>query len=212
MSKKAVRDGFHVEWINITYRSVATLVLGAALLIGGGGSFWYYKNRLEPKKDAQAAIERASTRLSQALVLPLDDSLREMVGRAEVHLTMARTEFTKADFDNSSFAAMRSEDLSLKVIDTVGGPRSESRLAKMNRVEGNVRVKQAGSFSWSTAEKGMTLRTGDQVKTSSSSTAEVIYFDGTVTRIQPGSLLEIRDLFEDPVTKVRRVREKLSWG
>ena len=144
--------------------------------------------------------------------LCLDEPLRQMVGRAEVHLTMARTEFTKADFDNSSFAAMRSEDLSLKVIGTVGGPRSESRLAKMNRVEGNVRVKQAGSFSWSTAEKGMTLRTGDQVKTSSSSTAEVIYFDGTVTRIQPGSLLEIRDLFEDPVTKVRRVREKLSWG
>ena len=58
----------------------------------------------------------------------------------------------------------------------------------------------------------MSLKVGDQVKTSSTGSAEVIYFDGTVTQIAPGSLLEIRDLYEDPVTKVRRVREKLTWG
>jgi hypothetical protein len=40
----------------------------------------------------------------------------------------------------------------------------------------------------------------------------VLYFDGTATQVEPGSLLEIRDLYEDPVTKVRRVREKLTWG
>ena len=45
-----------------------------------------------------------------------------------------------------------------------------------------------------------------------SGSAQLIYFDGTVTTIQPGSLLEIRDLFEDPVTKVRRVKEKLNFG
>ena len=54
----------------------------------------------------------------------------------------------------------------------------------------------------------MALEIGDQVKTSSSASAQLIHFDGTLTTVQPGSLLEIRDLYEDPVTKVRRVREK----
>ena len=80
------------------------------------------------------------------------------------------------------------------------------------KIEGNVRVKQAGGFSWKDANTRMSLKVGDQVKTSSTGSAEVIYFDGTVTRIAPGSLLEIRDLYEDPVTKVRRIREKLTWG
>jgi hypothetical protein len=40
----------------------------------------------------------------------------------------------------------------------------------------------------------------------------LIYFDGTVTTIEPGSLLEIRDLYEHPITKVRRVQERLKVG
>jgi len=48
--------------------------------------------------------------------------------------------------------------------------------------------------------------------TSSSASAQLIYFDGTVTTIQPGSLLEIREMYENPVTKVRRVSEKLNRG
>jgi hypothetical protein len=41
---------------------------------------------------------------------------------------------------------------------------------------------------------------------------QLLYFDGTVTTVQKGSLLEIRQLSEDPTTKVRKVSEKLSWG
>jgi hypothetical protein len=41
---------------------------------------------------------------------------------------------------------------------------------------------------------------------------QLIYFDGTKTIIKPGSLLEIREIREDPATKVRRVTEKLNWG
>jgi hypothetical protein len=58
----------------------------------------------------------------------------------------------------------------------------------------------------------MALHIGDQVRTSSKASAQIIYFDGTVTTIQPGSLLEIKELYENPVTKVRKVSEKLNWG
>jgi hypothetical protein len=58
----------------------------------------------------------------------------------------------------------------------------------------------------------MSLRVGDQLKTSGSGSVQLIYFDGTVTTIDPGSLLEIREIHEDPATKIRRVSEKLNWG
>src|SRR5258706_11111158 len=56
------------------------------------------------------------------------------------------------------------------------------------------------------------LRVGDQVKTGGSGSVQLIYFDGTLTTINPGSLLEIREIHEDQATKVRRVSEKLNWG
>jgi hypothetical protein len=212
MAQGGMRDGIHVEWINITYRSVATIVLVVALLAGGAGVWWYHKNRLGPRNDAQGAISRAASKLSEAVVLPLDPEMRQLVEKADDHLKLARAEFEESDFPSSVIAARQSQELSSKALAGASGGNAESRLVKINKLEGDVRVKQAGSFSWTGATMSTVLRAGDQVKTSSNSSAEVIYFDGTVTRIQPGSLLEIRDLYEDPVTKVRRVKQKLSWG
>ena len=58
----------------------------------------------------------------------------------------------------------------------------------------------------------MTLQEGDSIKTSSSGSAQLIYFDGAVSTVAPGTLLTIRHLSEDPVTKVRRVSEKIDFG
>ena len=49
----------------------------------------------------------------------------------------------------------------------------------------------AGEFSWEPAGEAMTLRIGDQVKTSSSSSAELRYFDGTRTTIPEGNYVMI---------------------
>jgi hypothetical protein len=73
-------------------------------------------------------------------------------------------------------------------------------------------VKRAGEFNWESADRKMFLRVGDQVKTAGSGSVQLIYFDGAITTINPGSLLEIREVKEDPATKVRRVSEKLNWG
>jgi hypothetical protein len=107
---------------------------------------------------------------------------------------------------------MRSENLSQKAIDMARGEGTTSREVRFYRLEGDIRVKRAGEFNWEQADRKMTLRVGDQVKTSSSSSVQLIYFDGTITTVQPGSLLEVRDLREDPTTKVRKVTEKLNWG
>jgi hypothetical protein len=209
---RGLKDAIQVEWVNVTYRSVMTGLLVLLVLGLGAGASWYYAYRYAPRGEAEEAIRRANNRLTEAAALPADERVEELLGNAQVSLEVARDELGEHDYADAAIAAVRSENFSLKVIAMAGGEAAKARLVRFYRIEGDVRVKQGGEFSWKAADPRMVLRIGDQVKTSSTASAELIYFDGTVTTIHPGSLLEIRDLYEDPVTKVRRVREKLTWG
>ena len=101
--------------------------------------------------------------------------------------------------------------LSIKVLDIVRGSTGTT-LVRFLRIEGDVKVKQAGEFSWESANPKMLLRVGDQVKTSSTASAQLLYFDGSKTTIQPGSLLEIRDLYEDAETLAGDVFKLFYYG
>lgn len=207
-----MKKGFNVEWITVSYRTVGLIVV---VLVGtlAVSSYWYYSQGMVPRKDAEQAIGRASERLIQVRTLTLDGSTEELVVNAETQLDSARTEFLSASYKEASIAAFRSEKLSMRAAAIASGAdRTDSQVVQFSKIEGDVRVKRAGEFAWKDANTRMVLLVGDQIKTSSRGSAEVIFFDGTVTQVSPGSLLEIKDLYEDPVTKVRRVREKLTWG
>jgi len=206
------RATIQVEWFNVTYRSVIVTVGVAVLALVGTGGYWYWFHRHAPRQSAVAAIHRADTKLRDAQNVSGPDPFAEVVASAGSALAEAHREFGDADWDRARVAAIRSENLSLKALDLAHGDTTGARMVRFYRIEGEVRVKRAGEFSWKGADSEMVLQIGDQVKTSSSGSAQLIYFDGTLTTIKAGSLLEIRDLYEDPVTKVRRVREKLNWG
>jgi hypothetical protein len=212
MASKDTRSLIQVEWFNVTYRSVGTVVLTALLALGSIGGYWFYRFQWLPRTEAGTAIDRADNRLGEAASLGSDGQQAEIVSGARLLLDEARSEFTGRKYETARVAAIRSENLSSKAIGLARGGDRKQRMVRFYRIEGDVRVKPAGEFSWEQAKAKMTLQIGDQVKTSSSASAQLIYFDGTITTIQPGSLLEIRDLYEDPVTMVRRVREKLNWG
>lgn len=207
-----IREAVQVQWINISYRSIAVLCAAAGLLIVGGGGSWIYSRHIGPRSRASAAIGRAVERLGEASREAGGAKNNELLSSAKVSLDQARREFGDRDFEQAKLAAIRSEGLSRQFLGSLAGAEKEGHSASIQRVEGDVRVKGAGEFSWRQATPGMVLDVGDQVKTSSRASVEVMYFDGTVTRVQPGTLLEIRDLYEDPVTKVRRIKEKVGWG
>jgi hypothetical protein len=165
-----------------------------------------------PKSGAADAISRAERRLDEASRLGGNPAIAEILGSATGHLNEAQETFGDARYDDSRVAAIRSENLSLQVLRTAGGDQKRARAVRFLKIEGDVRVKRSGEFSWESANSKMVLDTGDQVKTSSSGSAKLIYFDGAVTTITSGSLLEIRELYEDPVTRVKRVKELLNFG
>ena len=209
---KGSSSGFQLEWFTVTYRSVFGAVLVVLLLAIGGPSYWYYFRVLKPRAAAEEAIGRAERRVGDAASLRSDPTAGEIVEGATINLREAQEAYRGRRWDDSRVAAIRADNLALKALRMMEGESADDLPVRFYRVEGDVRVKRAGEFSWKPADSKMVLKVGDQVKTSSNASAQLIYFDGAVTTIQSGSLLEIRDLYEDPVTKVRRVREKLTFG
>jgi len=212
MPPRPTKTNILLDWFTVSYRSV---VLVAVLVVAGlaaGGWYLFSYAPGKPRQEAQDAIGRATERLGEASRYPATDRWEEAIGSARSALGEGRDAFQRRQYDDARVAAIRSENFSQKAIDIARGEGTTSREVRIFRSVGDVRVKRAGEFDWQPVDRKMLLRVGDQVKTSSSGSIQLIYFDGTVTTIDPGSLLEIREIHEDPATKVRRVTEKLNWG
>jgi hypothetical protein len=203
------KTGIVLDWFTVSYRSV---FLAVVVVLAGVGVGWWLWWGPGASRDADAAIASADAKYAEASRLPREEMLDETRASARSALEEARDARSASRWEDAVIAANQSENLSIQVIKLARGDQSGGQTVKLYKIEGDVKVKRAGQFAWEPANRGMVVRVGDQVKTSSSSTVQLLYFDGTVTTVQKGSLLEIRQLSEDPTTKVRKVSEKLSWG
>ena len=212
MPPRSQKPNVLLDWFTVSYRSVVfgIVLLAAGLVLAG----WYYFVHApgKPREEAQAAIGRAEERIAEASKYPASDKLDEVRDSAKSALAESHDSFGRRRYDDARVAAIRSENFSQKAIDLAKGEGTASSGVRISRAEGDVRVKRAGEFDWEPVDRKMLLHVGDQVKTASSGSVQLIYFDGTLTTINPGSLLEIRDIREDPGTKIRHVTEKLNWG
>jgi len=202
-----------LDWFNISYSSLVRIGLVLVALASAGGAYWYQIGIKAPKENAGQAIAEAEKKLAQAGAatesLP---QIAEIVETAGVALNQAREAFSGMRYNDARIAAINSENLSIQALRAAGDDEAEGPLARFARIEGNVRVKRVGEFNWEPANTRMTLQEGDSIKTSSSGSAQLIYFDSAVSTIGPGTLLTIRHMSENPVTNVRRVTEKIDFG
>jgi hypothetical protein len=201
-----------LDWFTVSYKSV---VAGSILLVGlilAGGWYLFIHAPSKPRREAEEAISRAEERMDAAAHYPASDRLDEVRDSARAALGEGRDAFRRRQYDDARVAAIRSQNFSQRAIDLAKGEGPATKEVHVVRMEGDVRVKRAGEFNWEAADRKLLLRVGDQVKTAASGSIQLLYFDGTITTINPGSLLEIREINEDPATKVRHVTEKLNWG
>ena len=199
-----------LDWATISYRSIMRGVVYLVLLLALGGVFFYLRaaRRATPEELALQEINRAE-RMYREAQAGADASFARVIESAGKILDSARLSYERKDFAEARAAAQQSQSFSQKILE---GSAGESFTAKIYKYEGDVKIKRSRQFVWDDVSGNTALRVGDQIKTASNGSAQIIYFDGTITTINPGSLLEIRELFEDPTTKVRKVREKLNWG
>ncbi|HKQ96945.1 MAG TPA: hypothetical protein VJV75_03635 [Candidatus Polarisedimenticolia bacterium] len=201
-----------LDWATISYRSIIRVAILVVLVLALGGLFWYLRASLHgtPEELARLDIGRAERLLREAgAAAGKEPSRIASVGRADHLLREAKAAFGRHAFPEARASALQSQAFAEKVI---AGRGDESFTARIFKFEGDVKVKRSSEFVWNPLSGNTALRVGDQIKTSSSGSAQIIYFDGTITTIKPGSLVEIRELSEDPATKVRKVQERVNWG
>src|SRR5207247_3166146 len=199
-----------LDWATISYRSIMRGVVYLVLLLAMGGVFCSRRaaRRTTPEELALQEINRAE-RMYREAQASADASFARVIESAGKILDSARLSYERKDFVEARAAAQQSQSFSQKILE---GSAGESFTAKIYKYEGDVKIKRSRQFVWDDGSASTALRVGDQIRTASNGSAQIIYFDGTITTINPGSLLEIRELFEDPTTRVRKVREKLNWG
>ena len=84
--------------------------------------------------------------------------------------------------------------------------------ARFIELKGTVKVRQAGSYEWLDANRGLALRRNDTVRTIGKSSARIRLFDGTEYLVRPDTIFMIEVMREDPRTRVRQVAVKLTAG
>lgn len=211
MSRQPLKPSIVLDWFTVTYRT-AFLAGLVAVVVAGLVVGWLWFSGAGPRRDAQEAIDRAHEKITEAAPYPGTAALDDVRRNARVAFDEAGGSFADGRYEEARVSAIRAENLAQKALDIARGEGTADREVRVYKLEGDVRVKRAGGFSWDAADRKMTLREGDQIKTAANARAQIIYFDGTITTVEAGSLLEIRRVYEDPATRVRHVREKLSWG
>ncbi len=211
-SRQSAQGNIILDWFTVSYR---TIVLSIVFLVGAAGAvflFLYLRavSGDTPEGLALQELTRAERLFSEAESAAHDDQFAPSINQAGRLLESARRSYRGKSFGESRDLSLQSQGISRKILEA--NSTGNSFTAKVYRFEGDVKLKRVRQFVWESVSGNVALKVGDQLKTSSSGSAQIVYFDGTITTIKPGSLLEIRELFEDPATKVRKVRERLNFG
>ncbi|MBI3447847.1 MAG: FecR domain-containing protein [Acidobacteria bacterium] len=206
------RPAVLLDWFTVSYRSIVGGSIALILLLSavGGALYYQFVYRNSPRARASTSITQAEGLLEKASAGEATKESEPLKQNAERLLGEARRQFDATNFEDAAKSAEQSQMSSQRVIALAHG--ETSRAAQFYKIEGDVKVKRSRELIWAPAAKGMTLSVGDQIKTDSRSAAQIIYFNGTITTVTPGSLLEIKELYENPTTRVQQVRERLHEG
>ncbi len=213
MAARRKANRIHLDWFNVSYQTLllaglailAVSVLVTLYLMGylGGGT--------HPRAEAYRAIRGADRLLERAVATSAPEELKPLRQKARSRLGEARQALAESSFGVAEQAALESQQASRLFLARVEGKNSIAAV-QFYKLEGKVQVKKARQLIWKDATKKLRLGAGDQIKTGSSASAQIIYFNGSITTIKPGSILEIKELFDDPDSRIQQVRETLRTG
>jgi len=164
---------------------IVLLVLGTAFL----GYFIYTKSRRSPEEKARTEIANAAGLISRATSAATSSRPGSNISQARDYLHSAEEAFGKKSWDEAFRLAIESQSYSRRA---VGSSNDETGDASFIFVEGDVAVQTAGHSSFDGAKQRQALFDGDFIKTGRTGSAEIMFSDGTLYTIRPGSLFEVR--------------------
>lgn len=184
--------GGDIDWFVIPIEKlrqwglITLLVLATAFL----GYFIYTKSRRSPEEKARTEIANAATLVTRASGAASSNRPGSTLSQAKDYLRSAEEAFSKKGWDEAFRLAIESQSYARRAL---GGTTSdETGDASFIFVEGDVAVQTAGHSSFDGAKQRQALFDGDFIKTGRTGSAEIMFSDGTLYTIRPGSLFEVR--------------------
>ena len=184
--------GADLDWFIIPIRKIATwgvliAVVAAASIVGYR---YYLKSNPSAEERARAEIATATDLLDKANRTAGTSRPGSNVARARDLLTQARDSMEERNFEDARRHAVESQSYSRRVIGGFGA--DENGDASFIFVEGDVTLQRAGRSTFETARQRQPLFDGDFIKTGRNGSGEIMFTDGTLFTIRPGSLFEVR--------------------
>ena len=184
--------GPDLDWFIIPIRKIAAWGLVTVVVAGAGflGYRTFVKTQPSAEERARAEIESAATLLVQATAAAGSARPGSNLTRAADLLQEARNVMADRRFEEAFRLAVESESYSRRVIGRLKS--DENGDASFIFVEGDVTLQRAGRSNFETARQRVPLFDGDFIKTGRTGSAEIMFTDGTLFTIRPGSLFEVR--------------------
>jgi len=190
--KPAQPVGGDIDWFVIPIERIRQAAVLALIVVvaAGLGFLIYVRTRRSPEEKAKSEIASAVKLLSRASSSPSSARPGSAVAQARDLLTSAQESFEKKGFDEAFRLAVESESYSRRAVS--GSGSEESGDASFIFVEGDVSVQTAGRSTFEPARQREALYDGDFIKTGRTGSSEIMFSDGTLYTIRPGSLFEVR--------------------
>jgi len=184
--------GADLDWFIIPIQKIATW--GILIVVVAAGSVLgyraYVKARPSAEDRARTEIESASELLNKATRIAGTVRPGSNVARARGFLQDAHNSMGDSRFEEAFRLAVESESYSRRVIGGWGA--DENGDASFIFVEGDVAMQRAGRSTFESARQRQPLFDGDFIRTGHNGSAEIMFTDGTLFTIRPGSLFEVR--------------------
>src|SRR5262245_8196931 len=184
--------GTDLDWFVIPIQKIRQwgLILALLIVAGAVGYYLYSKGQRSPQERARNEIAEAESILARATRAVGAVRPGSNVAQARDFLRDARDSFQGSRFEEAFRLAVESQSYSRRALG--GSGPGEQGDASFIFVEGDVSLQRAGRSTFEPARQRQPLFDGDFVKAGKTGSAEIMFYDGTLYTIRPGSLFECR--------------------
>jgi hypothetical protein len=184
--------GGDIDWFVIPIERIRQWALMAVvvLIAAGLGYYLFIRTRRSPEEKARTEIASAEALFSRISTSASSPRPGSNAAQAKDLLSGAQDALGNKKYDEAFRLAVESESYSRRALGSSG--TEEAGDASFIFVEGDVSLQTAGRSTFEPAHQRETLFEGDFIKTGRGGSAEIMFSDGTLYTVRPGSLFEVR--------------------
>jgi glucodextranase-like protein/FecR-like protein len=184
--------GTDLDWFVIPIKTIRLwlVLMLVVVVIGAAAYFARMQTRPSPQRRAQAEISSAADLVKRAREAAGTVRPGSLVAQARDLLQGAQDEYSKKNWESAFRQAVESQSFARRALGGRGA--DEPGDASLISVEGDVSIQTAGRSAFGPALQRQSLFDGDFIKTGRTGSAEIMFTDGTLYTIRPGSLFEVR--------------------